>query len=112
MLRTFSDALDTLLVYPERMEENFNSSYGLTTSQTVLLALTAKGLTREVAYKLVQRNAMESWSTKVHLRDLLLKDEELLNYLDADDIARLFSAETILGKLKNSVDIIFKRNGL
>lgn len=112
MLRTFSEALDTLLVYPERMEENFNSSYGLTTSQTVLLALTAKGLTREVAYKLVQRNAMESWSSKVHLRDLLLKDEELLNYLDADDIARLFSAETILGKLKNSVDIIFKRNGL
>ena len=55
---------------------------------------------------------MESWSSKVHLRDLLLKDEELLNYLDADDIARLFSAETILGKLKNSVDIIFKRNGL
>ncbi|MFZ4525249.1 MAG: adenylosuccinate lyase [Chlorobium sp.] len=112
MLRTFSEALDTLLVYPERMEENFNSSYGLTTSQTVLLALTAKGLTREVAYKLVQRNAMESWSSKVHLRDLLLKDEELLNYLNADDIARLFSAETILGKLKNSVDIIFKRNGL
>ncbi len=112
MLRTFSEAVDTLLVYPERMEENFNSSYGLTTSQTVLLALTAKGLTREVAYKLVQRNAMESWSSKVHLRDLLLKDEELLNYLNADDIARLFSAETILGKLKNSVDIIFKRNGL
>jgi len=112
MLRTFSEAVDTLLVYPERMEENFNSSYGLTTSQTVLLALTAKGLTREVAYKLVQRNAMESWSSKVHLRELLLKDEELLQYLDANDIARLFSAETILGKLKNSVDIIFKRNGL
>ncbi len=112
MLRTFSEAVDTLLVYPERMEENFNSSYGLTTSQTVLLALTAKGLTREVAYKLVQRNAMESWSSKVHLRELLLKDEELLHYLNADDITRLFSAETILGKLKNSVDIIFKRNGL
>ncbi|MEI8102667.1 MAG: adenylosuccinate lyase [Chlorobium sp.] len=112
MLRTFSEAVDTLLVYPERMEENFNSSYGLTTSQTVLLALTAKGLTREVAYKLVQRNAMESWSSKVHLRDLLLKDDELLQYLDADDIAQLFSSETILGKLKNSVDIIFKRNGL
>ncbi len=112
MLRTFSEALDTLLVYPERMEENFNSSYGLTTSQTILLALTAKGLTREDAYKLVQRNAMESWSTKVHLRDLLLKDEELLNYLNADDIARLFSTETILGRLKKSVDIIFERNQL
>lgn len=112
MLRTFSEALETLLVYPERMEENFNSSYGLTTSQTVLLALTAKGLTREIAYKLVQRNAMESWSSKVHLRELMLKDEELLQHLSADEIAKLFSTGTILGKLKKSVDTIFKRNGL
>jgi len=64
MLRTFSESLETLLVYPERMKENFNTSYGLTTSQTLLLALTGKGLTREEAYHLVQRNAMESWSTK------------------------------------------------
>ncbi|WP_041463838.1 adenylosuccinate lyase [Pelodictyon luteolum] len=112
MLRTFSESLETLLVYPERMEENFNSSYGLTTSQTLLLALTAKGLTREDAYRLVQRNAMESWATKTHLRELVLKDEELLQHISAEEIAGLFSFETILGKLKNSVDIIFKRNGL
>ncbi len=112
MLRTFSEAVETLLVYPERMEENFNSSYGLTTSQTILLALTAKGLTREIAYRLVQRNAMESWSTKVHLRDLMLKDEELLQHITPEEIIGLFSSEHILGKLKNNVDIIFRRNGL
>lgn len=112
MLRTFRESLDTLLVYPERMEENFNTSYGLTTSQTLLLALTAKGLTREDAYRLVQRNAMESWSTKTHLRDLVLKDEELLRHITADEVRELFSIETILGKLKNSVDVIFSRNGL
>ena len=112
MLRTFSDALDTLLVYPERMEENFNSSYGLTTSQTLLLALTAKGLTREEAYRLVQRNAMESWSTKVHLRELVLNDEELQKHFTPEEVADLFSFENILNKLKTSVDTIFKRNGL
>ncbi|NTU97837.1 MAG: adenylosuccinate lyase [Chlorobiaceae bacterium] len=112
MLRTFCDSLDTLLVYPERMEENFNTSYGLTTSQTLLLALTAKGLTREEAYRLVQRNAMRSWETKVHLRDLVLNDEELLKHISTEEINELFSIETILKKLKTSVDIIFERNGL
>lgn len=112
MLRTFSDSLETLLVYPERMEENFNTSYGLTTSQTLLLALTAKGLTREEAYRLVQRNAMESWSTKTHLRELVLRDEELLRHISADEVRELFSIENILKKLKSSVDVIFSRNGL
>ncbi len=112
MLRTFSEAVDTLLVYPERMEENFNSSYGLTTSQTILLALTARGLTREDAYRMVQRNAMESWSTKVHLRELVLKDEELLRHINPEEIAEFFSSENILKKLKSSVDVIFERNGL
>ncbi|NTW84079.1 MAG: adenylosuccinate lyase [Chlorobiaceae bacterium] len=112
MLRTFSDTLENLLVYPDRMEENFNSSYGLTTSQTLLLALTAKGLTRENAYRLVQRNAMESWSTKVHLRELVMKDSELLEHISPEEINELFSFENILQKLKTSVDIIFERNGL
>ncbi len=112
MLRTFSDSLETLLVYPERMEENFNSSYGLTTSQTLLLALTGKGLTREDAYRLVQRNAMESWSKKIHLRDLVLQDEEILQHVTPEEIGELFSFENILGKLRASVDTIFERNGL
>ncbi|NTW55635.1 MAG: adenylosuccinate lyase [Chlorobiaceae bacterium] len=112
MLRTFSETLDNLLVYPERMEENFNTSYGLTTSQTLLLALTAKGLTREEAYRLVQRNAMQSWETKVHLRDLVLNDEELLRHITPEEINELFSIDNIMKKLKTSVDIIFERNGL
>jgi adenylosuccinate lyase len=112
MLRTFGDTLETLLVYPERMEENFNTSYGLTASQTLLLALTARGLTREEAYKLVQRNAMKSWESKVHLRDLVLEDEELLRHITPEEISELFSIENIMKKLKTSVDIIFERNGL
>ncbi|NTU54039.1 MAG: adenylosuccinate lyase [Chlorobiaceae bacterium] len=112
MLRTFSEAIETLLVYPDRMEKNFDTSYGLTLSQTLLLALTGKGLTREEAYRLVQYNAMKSWEEKVQLRDLVLADNEILEYITAEEILELFSPETIQQKLKNSVDIIFARNGL
>lgn len=112
MLRTFTDALKILLVYPERMEENFNTSYGLTLSQTLLLALTAKGLTREEAYKLVQRNAMKSWEHKVQLKEHVLQDQDILKHVSAEEIERLFSPENILDKLRKSVDTIFSRNGL
>ncbi|ACF46332.1 adenylosuccinate lyase [Prosthecochloris aestuarii DSM 271] len=112
MLRTFRNTIQDLLVYPERMQENFNTSYGLTLSQTLLLALTGKGLTREEAYKLVQRNAMQSWENKVQLKELVQQDEDILKHVTAEEIEQLFSSENILGKLKKSVDIIFARNGL
>ncbi len=112
MLRTFTDTLSNLLVYPERMEENFDTSYGLTLSQTLLLALTGKGLTREEAYRLVQRNAMKSWENKVQLKEYVLQDENILEHVSAEEIDRLFSPESILDKLRKSVDIIFSRNGL
>ncbi|NTU93271.1 MAG: adenylosuccinate lyase [Chlorobiaceae bacterium] len=112
MLRTFRDSIDTLLVYPERMEQNFDTSYGLTLSQTLLLALTGKGLTREEAYRMVQRNAMKSWEEKVQLRELVLQDSEIMGHVSESEISELFSPETIQQKLKQSVDTIFSRNGL
>jgi adenylosuccinate lyase len=112
MLRTFRDSIETLLVYPERMEQNFDTSYGLTLSQTLLLALTGKGLTREDAYRLVQRNAMKSWEEKVQLKELVLQDQEILAHISESEIATLFSPATTQQKLKKSVDTIFRRNGL
>ncbi len=112
MLRTFTDAVKNLLVYPERMQENFDTSYGLTLSQTLLLALTGKGLTREEAYRLVQRNAMKSWENKVPLKQHVLGDEDILRHIAEEEIERLFSPRNILEKLRKSVDAIFARNGL
>ncbi len=112
MLRTFADSLKTLLVYPDRMQKNFDTSYGLTLSQTLLLALTGKGLTREEAYKLVQRNAMKSWENKVQLKEHVIEDPEILEHISPAEIDDLFSSESILRKLRKSVDIIFARNGL
>src|SRR5205823_8687498 len=61
--------MDGLNVYPENMKKNLRASLGLWNSQTVLLALIRKGLAREEAYELVQRNAMKTWETKHAGRD-------------------------------------------
>lgn len=112
MLRTLGESIETLLVYPDRMERNFDTSYGLILSQTLLLALTGKGLSREDAYRLVQRNAMKSWEDKMQLKELVLHDTDILQHLSEKEITMLFSPDTIQQKLKKSVDTIFARNGL
>jgi adenylosuccinate lyase len=72
--------MDGLVVYPANMKKNLGLSLGMWNSQTVLLALIKKGLTREVAYDLVQRNAMKTWETKHAGRD----DIDFLDVLKAD----------------------------
>jgi adenylosuccinate lyase len=64
MLALLVRMMDGLIVYPENMKRNLALSLGLWNSQTVLLALIRKGLTREAAYDLVQRNAMKTWQAK------------------------------------------------
>ncbi len=105
MLRRLKGILENLHVYPENMERNINRSYGLYNSQRILLALTEKGLTREDAYLLVQRNAMKSWEEGVDFKTLLLKDPEITKHLTEEDINNLFDLE---GLLKN-IDYIYAR---
>lgn len=112
IIRQFADAIEKLLVYPEHMLKNFERSYGLISSQSVMLALTTKGLTREEAYKLVQRNAMQSWHEKIHLKQLILNDADIRAHLSEKEIEQIFSTETLMKKLKKNVDYIFRRVGL
>ncbi len=112
MIRQFTEAIEKLLVYPERMLKNLDSSYGLIASQRIMLALTTKGLKREEAYKLVQRNAMKSWRKKVHLKTLVLNDADIRTYLSETEIEQLFSPEAMMERLKKNVDYIFRRLGL
>ena len=77
MLARLTGILDGLLVYPDRMKKNMDASFGLHNSQRVMLALIAKGLTREDAYALVQHNAMDAWIQKKDFRLLLEKDREV-----------------------------------
>jgi adenylosuccinate lyase len=87
MLVTLTKLTEDLIVYPENMKKNLALSLGMWNSQTVLLALIRKGLTREQAYELVQRNAMQTWAAKHAGRD----DADFLSQLQADpEVARHF----------------------
>ena len=103
MLVTLTKLVEGLIVYPENMRQNIKRSLGMWNSQTVLLALIKKGLTREQAYDLVQRNAMKTWEVKHAGRE----DADFLAQLQSDpDVERHFKK----GELERlcSLDFHFK----
>jgi len=97
--------IDRLVVYPERMRENLESSGGLVDSQRVLLALTQAGMSREDAYRVVQRNAMAAWDGKGRFSDLLKQDSAITRLLEPQTIDGLFDTAYHL----KHVDTIFRR---
>ncbi len=108
MLVTLTDVVDKLVVYPERMKANLEASKGLIYSQAVLLALTRKGLTRETAYDLVQRNAMKTWADSKTFREFLLEDAEVMRHLTEREVEDLFDLDIHL----RQVDKTFKKVGI
>ena len=104
-LARLADLVEQLVVYPERMRTNLESSGGLAFSQQVLLALINKGLSREDAYRIVQRNAMAAWEGKGGFRDLLAADKDVSQHLSAKEYDALFD----LGYHLMHVNTIFKR---
>jgi adenylosuccinate lyase len=105
MLNRLKGILKDMHVYPERMKANMDRSYGLYNSQRVMLALTEKGITREYAYTMVQRNAMESWKEGMSFMTLLQKDNEITKYLSHKEIEEIFDLRYYL----RNVDYIFSR---
>ena len=105
MLARLTGILKGLYVYPERMLENINKSYGLYNSQRVLLKLIEKGMSRENAYQFVQKNAMQSWEQKKDFKEFLRQDKEVKKYLSSREIDKLFDLSYYL----KNVNYIFKR---
>ena len=105
MLNRLTGILRDLHVYPERMRANMDRSHDLYNSQRVLLALVGKGLTREDAYAIVQRNAMESWKRGVGFRDLLIRDKKVTKHLSKAEIDKIFDLRYYL----RNIDYIFGR---
>jgi len=105
MLNRLKGILERLHVYPKRMKENMEKSYGLFNSQRVLLALIDKGISRENAYDIVQRAAMKSWKTETHFKKLLKKDREVRKYLSAGELDSIFDLRYYL----KNIDYIFER---
>jgi adenylosuccinate lyase len=108
MLSLFTDIMDRLIVYPENMRENLERSYGLVFSQRVLLALIETGLSRQDAYRLVQRNAMRAWRERVPFRTLLEEDPDVAERLAGDKLDELFD----YGFYLRNIGATFDRLGL
>ena len=91
-LNRLTNIIENLLVYPDTMIENLEKMGGLVFSQRVLLALTQAGISREDAYRIVQRNAMAVWETKGKspLLGFLLKDEDVLAKMTAEEVTAIF----------------------
>jgi adenylosuccinate lyase len=104
-LARLAGVIDKLLVYPDAMKANLDKLGGLHNSQRVLLALTQKGMSREDAYRAVQRNAMEVWHGNGAFLNLLKADKEIGAMLANDELESLFD----LGYHTKHVDTIFQR---
>lgn len=106
-LGRLTGVIDKLLVYPERMQKNLDRMGGLVHSQRVLLALTQAGVSREDAYRLVQRNAMQVWESDgaLSLLELLKNDEIVTNALSVEQLEEKFDLDYHF----KQVDTIFAR---
>ncbi|MGB6284496.1 MAG: adenylosuccinate lyase [Xanthobacteraceae bacterium] len=105
MLARLAGIVDKLIVYPENMQKNLDRLGGLVHSQRVLLALTQKGVTREDAYRLVQRNAIKAWAGEGDLLSLLKADKDVRKHLSETELADKFDPNFHFAH----VDTIFRR---
>lgn len=108
MLSLTTDVIDRLIVYPENMIRNLGRTHGLIFSQSVLLALTKKGMKREDAYRIVQEAAMDVWQSGKEFKQLLMSNNEITRILTPGELEELFDVK----KSIHHVDHIFERAGL
>jgi adenylosuccinate lyase len=105
LLAEIIDIIKNWKVHPDRMRANIGATRGLIFSQSVLLALTKKGMTREDAYHVVQRNSLRAWNEGRDFRELIAADPDVTRALKPGDIDRCFSLAPYLDK----IDTIFER---
>jgi len=109
MLGLTTELLQTLQVYPERMAQNLELTHGLIYSQTVLLALVRRGMSRDAAYAVVQQAAMETWRTGRHFRQTLWEQPEIRQHFPTPEALEvLFDPAPLL----RNVEELFARVGL
>lgn len=104
-LARFGEVMERLVVYPDRMRRNLERTHGLLYSQRVMLALAARGLSRERAYEVVQRSAMEAWKKEKDLAGLLWSDPEVRSVLRREEFRELFDLRYYL----KNVDAVLER---
>jgi len=108
ILDIFTGVMRGLQVYPENMKRNLELTQGLVFSQSVMLALVGKGLSRQKAYEITQRNAMQAWKTRTPFLKLLKADKDVMEHFNAKELEAIFDYRRFL----KHVDTIFQRLGL
>jgi adenylosuccinate lyase len=104
-LNRLAGVVENLVVSPKSLEKNLNQLGGLIFSQRVLIALTQAGLSREVSYDIVQRNALKVWEEGADFLMELKHDPQVMDYMKEDELVKLFD----IGYHTKNVDIIFNR---
>ena len=105
MLNRFNAVMENIVVHKDNMLKNTEKFGGIVFSQKVLLSLTAKGLTREEAYRIVQRNALDAFQNNGDFRANLLNDSEVTNLLSTDEIEQIFDKQAFL----QNIETIYSR---
>lgn len=108
MMNKFLSLIEELLVYSKNMILNLSRTHGLIYSQRILLELMNKGLTRDSAYEIIQRAAMQVWQEGSEFKEVLLRDRRLRKYLSSNEIDSCFNIKYYL----RYTDRIFKKLGL
>ncbi len=108
MLTKFADVVNNLGVHADNMKKNLEKMNGLIFSQKVMLSLVDKGLLRDDAYQIVQRNALKAWKSEENFKELLLDDDELRRYLTEEEVDNIFDYSYHL----QHIDLIYQRLGL
>ncbi len=105
MLNRITKIIRHLVVYPKRMQQNLDLTRGLTFSQQILLALAKRGVSRDKAYAMVQKQAMRAWKTNKDFKEQVENDPEITSYLTRAEVEKLFDINSQL----RYVDTIFAR---
>jgi adenylosuccinate lyase len=105
-LSRLSNVVKNLNIYPKNMKKNLDITNGIFFSQRVLLELTTVGFTREVSYKIVQKNAMQAWKENSSFYDKIILDKKITNKIPVNKLKKLFD----FGYHTKKINIIFKRS--
>ena len=104
VISRMTSIIKNLIVYPKNMKKNLEKQSGFYNSQTLLLKLTQKGLSRQKAYEIIQLAAMKVWNSNIKFEDILNKNKEFNKYINSKDLKKIFSNNKL-----NHIDIIFQR---
>ena len=110
MLHRLTGILRGLVVHADRMDENLKKMKGLIFSQQLLLRLAGKGLERQTAYVMVQRNAMKVWETGQEFKDLIMEDQEIGGYLSKSEIEEIFDLDYHMKHVDDIYERVFSSN--